>query len=123
MSLVAATLAELAAGFQLPSLAFNRNGVVALILGETDYLTIEEAKDGVLLSLARPLPPHRAGLAEKALRLCGPEGGLPFAVRPGLTGDKRLVLTVYFSAREFTLPETMRCLAMLRIAHTRVTAV
>ena len=120
MSLVIATLAELAASFQLPSLAFNRNGVTALRLGETDLLTIEHAEDGVLVSLARPLPQHRQGLAEKALRLCGPEGGLPFAVRAGLTRDNQLVLTVYFGERDFTLPETLRCLTLLRDAHTRV---
>ena len=122
MSLFAATLAELAAGFQLPSLAFNPNGVAALHLGETDLLTIEQVEDGVLLSLARPLPPHSMGLAEKALRVCGPEGGLPMPVRPGLTKDGRLVLTVRFSEREFTLQDTLRCLSLLRDAHTRIAA-
>ena len=122
MSLVAATLAELAAGFQLPSLAFNQNGVAALHLGETDLLTIEQVEEGVLLSLARPLPPHRTGLAEKALWVCGPEGGLPMSVRPGQTKDGRLVLTVRFSEREFTLQDTLRCLSLLRDAHTRIAA-
>ncbi len=120
MSLIDATLAEVAASFQLPSLSFNRNGVAALRLGENDLFSIEKVEDGVLLSLARPLPPHRAGLAEKALRLCGPDGGLPLPVRPGLTRDNRLVLIAHFSEREFTLPETMRCLSMLRDAHTRI---
>ncbi len=120
MPLLESTLAEIAASFQLPGLAFNRNGVTALKLGETDTLSFEQVDGGVLLNLARPLPAHRPGLAEKALRLCGEEGSQAFPVRPGLTKDGRLVFTVYFSERAFTLTETMRCLTLLRDMQTRV---
>lgn len=121
MALLESTLAEIAESFQLPALAFNRNGVAALRLGETDIVSIERRDGGVLLSVVRPLPHHRRGLAEKALRLCGNEGGLPYAVRAGLSKDNKLAFMVFFDERAFILSETLRCIAALREAHSRVT--
>jgi type III secretion system chaperone SycN len=121
MSLLDSTLAELADSLQLPALTFNDKGVAALRLGDTDLVSIEKREDGVLLSVARPLPPHRPGLAEKALRLCGKEGGLPFPTRAGLTKDNRLVFMVWFHERSFVLSEALRCITALRDAHAKVT--
>jgi type III secretion system chaperone SycN len=120
MALLDSTLAEMADSLQLPAFSFNNKGVAALRLGETDLVSIEKRDDGVLLSVARPLPPHRQGLAEKALRLCGKEGGLPFPARVGLTKDNRLVFMVWFDERAFVLSEALRCITALRDAHARV---
>ena len=121
MSLLDTTLQEIAESFQLPGLSFNRNGVAGLRVGETDLVSIERREDTVLLSVARPLPLHRQKLAEKAMRLCGNEGGLPFPARAGLTKDNKLVFLCRFSEREFILSEALRCITALREAHSRVT--
>ncbi|MDR2892632.1 MAG: hypothetical protein LBV80_06060 [Deltaproteobacteria bacterium] len=126
MSLADATLAELAASFQLPSLAFNENNVAALRIGgasdadETDFVSFEKRGDSVFLSVARPLPPHRAGLAEQALRLCGKEGGFSIPIRAGLTSNGRLVFITRFTQSSFTLSETVRRITALRDAHSRL---
>lgn len=120
MSLLDATLAELGASFQLPSLTFNKHGVATLRLGDTDMLSLEKRDNAVLLSVTRSLPPHRRGLAEKALRVCGKESGAPTPVRAGLTRDNRLVLLARFTERTFTLPEAVRCINFLRDTHTRI---
>lgn len=122
MSLLDATLQEIAAAFQLPKLAFNNKGTLSLQLGEADILSFEKSGDGVLFSVARPLPLHREGLGEKVLRLCGDEGGLPIAVRAGLSKNNHLVLSVFFTERTFIVPEFMRCLTTLREAHARIAA-
>jgi type III secretion system chaperone SycN len=120
MSLLDSTLAEMADSLELPAFAFNNKGVAALTLGATDLVSIEKRETGVLLSVARPLPPHRQGLAEKALRLCGREGSLPFPARAGLTKDNRLVFTVWFGERAFTLTEALRCITALRQAQSKI---
>lgn len=120
MPLIDRTLAEIAESLQLPAFGFNRNGVAALRLGETDLVSFERWDDGVLVSVARPLPPHRRGTAEKALRMCGKEGGLAFPVRAGLTKDGRLALMVWFSERAFILSESLRCITVLREAQSRI---
>ncbi|MDR1360280.1 MAG: hypothetical protein LBJ82_04785 [Deltaproteobacteria bacterium] len=119
MGLVESTLAELAFTFKLPGLAFNDFGVAALRLGERDMFNLELAADGnVLLSLIRPLPLHRQGIAERILRLCGENAPIP--LRAGTTRDGRLILTTRLTERTFTLQETMRRLALLREAHDKV---
>jgi type III secretion system chaperone SycN len=118
MALIDATLAELAASFNLPGLSFNSNGVVALRLGEHDLFSLELAEDqSILLSLARSLPPHRQGIAVKTLRLCGEAGVIP--MRAGIAKGGHLVLTARLSERAFTLQETMRCLTLLRETHKK----
>jgi type III secretion system chaperone SycN len=119
MHLMDDTLAELAASFNLPGLAFNANGVVALRLGEQDLFSLEKTDNrNILLSLTRPLPPHRPGVALKTLRLCGEASALP--MRAGLSKDDQLVLTTSLSERRFTLQEALRCLALLQEAHNTV---
>jgi type III secretion system chaperone SycN len=116
MAIIDAALAELASFFQLSALSFNRDGVAALRLGEKDRLFFEKqtAGDGVLVCVARALPPHQRGIAEKALRLCGAEGGYSTPVRPGLTRDNELVLMALFTERDFILSNIAPCIAMLR---------
>jgi type III secretion system chaperone SycN len=122
MALVETTLAELAASFQLPALRFNRKGVAAVRLGEEDLVVIEKTAqgDGVLLSLIRFLPPHRPELAEKILRLCGPEGGHGLPIRPGLARNGEISLTVLFPERDFLLSGVARCIVALREIHDRI---
>lgn len=114
MSLFDSTLAEIGLSFQLPALAFNAEGHAALTLGDSDLLSFEKRGQGLLMSVARPVPPHRMGVAEKALKICCEDGGLPFAVRPGLNKKGLLVFTVRFGERDFTLSEVMRRLTLLR---------
>lgn len=114
MSLFDSTLAEIGLSFQLPALAFNAGGHATLAVGDSDLVSFEKRGQGLLMSVARPVPPHRAGVAEKALQNCCEDGGLPFAVRPGLSKKGLLVLTVRFTERDFTLSEAMRRLTLLR---------
>ncbi len=123
MSLVDTTLAEIANSLELPSLSFNEKGVVALSWGDTDLISLERRDNGVLLNLVRPLSQHRQGQAEKALRLCGTAGGLPFPTRAGLTKDNKLVFSVFFTEQHFILNEVLHCLNSLRDAHNAVTHV
>lgn len=119
MALIESTLQELAASFQLPALEFNRNGVAMLRLGERDTVSLEKQDNGVLLSVARQLPPHRPGIAEKALHLCDPASGAPVPMRAGLTKDNKLVFITRFGEREFTLTEAVRCITAMREALSR----
>ena len=123
MSLVDVTLAELASLFQLSSLSFNREGVAALRLGEKDRIFFEKqaAGDGVLVYVVRALPPHQRGIAEKALRLCGPEGGYSRPVRPGLTRDNELTLMTLLTERDFIPSNVAPCIAMLRDMQSGIT--
>lgn len=123
MSLVDVTLAELASLFQLRSLSFNREGVAALRLGERDRIFFEKQAtgEGVLVCVVRALPPHQRGIAEKALRLCGAEGGHSEPVRPGLTLDNELALMILFTKRDFILSNVAPCIAMLRDMQSGIT--
>jgi type III secretion system chaperone SycN len=116
MSIVDTTLTELAPLFQLSALSFNRDGVAALRLGDRERIFFEKQARGagVMLCVVRALPPHHRGIAEKALRLCGAEGGYSRPVRPGLTRDNELVLMTLFTERDFILSNVAPCIARLR---------
>ncbi|MDL2216698.1 hypothetical protein LJB81_03060 [Desulfovibrio sp. OttesenSCG-928-M14] len=114
MPLFDSTLAEIGLSLQLPALAFNAEGCAAFTVGDSDLVSFEKRGTGLLMSVARPVPPHRAGVAKKALEYCHENGSLPFAVRPGLNKKGLLVLTVRFTRLDFTLSEAMRRLTLLR---------
>ena len=105
------------------SLSFNRDGVAALRLGERDRIFFEKQATGkgVMVCGARALPRHHRGAAEKALRLCGAEGGYSTPVRPGLTRDNELALMTLFTERDFIPSNVAPCIAMLRDMHSAIT--
>ncbi len=107
-------LNEVGVSLGLPGLRFSRNKIAALQLGEVDTLFFEQIGEGVLMSLSRPMAAHRPEIPENALRLCAPGQGTPLPVRPGLSRDNRLVFSVRFSEREFSVSHVSQGLSLLR---------
>lgn len=120
--LIESALAEIGESLGLPLLEFNANNVAALQLGEMNTVHFERLGSAVLVSLSRPLPQHGAAPALRAMELAGAEAGAPFPVRPGLTRDRRLVLSVRFAERDFILSSVTRALTLLKEMHKRIAA-
>lgn len=114
MSLFDSTLSEIGHFFQISALAFNSAGSAVLALGDSDLLSFEKTGNGLVMSVARPLPPHRTGVLPKVMSLCAEPGETPFAIRPGLSGKGLLVLCVRFDESDFTVTESLRRLTLLR---------
>lgn len=112
--ILAGVLNEVGISLGLPGLAFSRDNIAALQLGEADTLFFERLGEGVLMSLSRPLPPHRPDIAVQALRLCAPGRGWPLPVRAGLSRDNRLVFSLRFTERSFSVTGVSQCLTLLR---------
>ncbi len=112
--LLEGVLNEVGLSLGLPGLRFSRNHVAALQLGEVDTLFFEQVGEGVLVSLSRPMPPHRPEIPENALRLCAPSQGTPLPVRSGLSRDNQLVFSIRFSEREFSVSHVSQGLTLLR---------
>lgn len=112
--LIERTLQEIGASLGLAELRFSEHNVAALRLGETDTLFFERQGDLVFMSLARPVPPHRTGIAQKAMNLCSPRRGLPVPVRAGMSREGDVVFTVRFTERDFSVTEASQRLNLLR---------
>lgn len=144
MSVALETLQELAAVFALPILEPNRHGVVMLRLGESDLLSVEfvegqkeQEEQSIIMCLARPLLPHRHGVAEQALMICNANSGLGCEIRAGIVEkaclpvasrqeesphSAHLVLMLYFTESSFRLPAVMSGIQILMDVHRQAAA-
>ncbi len=122
MPFISATLKSLGESLGTGPLATDAKGLLSLRLGREDKLSFERVEGGILMTLARPLPAHRPGLARKALEATAWERGLPFALRAGLSGENALTLTTRFSERAFVLHEVLACLSLLRDVQSSISA-
>jgi len=112
--IVANTLNEIGVSLGLPSLAFSRNQVAALALGDKDTLFFERLKDGVIMSMVREFSLHQKQVAVKALALCDASNGFPLPVRAGITAENKLVFSSRFTESTFTVSAVSQAMVLLK---------
>lgn len=65
---------------------------LALDMERSGTLRVELTQGKVAVSLARPFPLHREGVADAALRAVHPDRGISMPIRAAFQGDETLVL-------------------------------
>jgi type III secretion system chaperone SycN len=105
----AGAIAEFCASLGLPAgepplaFEFERSG----------RLHIERAGEWVTVSLVRPMPRHRSGVAAAALSAVHPDRGLPLMVRAAFLGEDALVLVARIAERKLDLPTLHTAVGLL----------
>ena len=113
MDLFAQTLDDFAKRLGLPSLAPGTSGAVELTIERVGRLGIEAVGDRVLVTLARPYPPHASRTAVAALALCHWREGHPWPVNAGAKGTEWLTFTAAVPLPEFDVPALEKVLPYL----------
>ncbi|MCL2000315.1 MAG: CesT family type III secretion system chaperone [Planctomycetes bacterium] len=113
MELFTRTLADFGKRLGLSALTPGDSGAVELTIERVGRLGIEPAGDQVLLTLARPYPPHASRTAATALDLCHWREGHPWPVHAGVKGTEWLAFTVVVPLPEFDVPALEKALPYL----------
>lgn len=98
----------------------GEEGRVELAFGEDGLLQMEPADEGVLVTMARPWPPHAEHAAARALKLCHWRENRPWPINAGAKGGEWLTFTAFLSMGEFDVPTLEAVLECLTSLHEAV---
>ena len=117
------TVEDFGRSLGIDRLGFTATPVIQLAFDRTGTLVLERAGGAVVVYLARRLPlPLSSGLGSRALELCHPRHGHPFAYAAGFRGDDTLIFLVRIPETEFTLPTLQRAFDGLVQLHDTMAA-
>lgn len=120
MNLYRETLTEFGRTLGLPSLSPGATGGVELTIEKVGTLQMEEGEECVLVTLARPWPPHGENTSRAALTLCHWRENHPWPINPGAKGKEWLTFTARVPLIDFSVQTLDKLLGALVGLHEEV---